>query len=393
MEHPIPIRICFVITSLGTGGAQMMLYKLLSRIDRQRFFPEVISLTGDGLEPGSLGRRFQSMEIPVRIFNFSAFVTMPFRFASLVRYLRRQRPHLLSTWMYHADLIGGSAARFAGKIPVAWNIRHSDLNKEVDKTNTILVAGICARLSKILPSKIISCAYSAQEIHAGLGYDKDRMLVIPNGFDVEEFYPDSRCREEVRRALGFEADTFAIGLIGRFHPQKGHATFVEAAKIFSSKFSKVRFVLCGNGVSWENEDIAGLIKKYGLQEYFQLLGRRSDMSRLFPALDVVTSASVCGEGFSNVVGEAMSCAVPCVVTDVGDSACIVGKTGEVVTSGSPEQMATAWQSMVDLGPVGRARLGRLARERIRENFTLPKIVDRYEELFETLANAVALNSF
>jgi glycosyltransferase involved in cell wall biosynthesis len=387
MKHPHPIRISFIITSLGTGGAEMMLLKLLSRIDRNRFSPEVISLAGDSVATSSLAGPFRSLGIPVRIFNFMDIVAMPFRFASLVTHLRRLRPHLVSTWMYHADLIGGIAARIAGKIPLAWNIRHSDLDRKVDKRSTLLVARMCARLSRILPEKIICCAYSAQEVHSVMGYDRGRMLVIPNGFDVEEFRPDLRSREEVRRDLGIDADTLAIGLIGRFHPQKGHATFVEAAKIFSSSFSKVRFILCGDGVSWENDGIAGLIQKKEMKDYFVLLGRRSDMPRLFSALDVATSASVCGEGFSNVVGEAMSCGVPCVVTDIGDSAWIVGKTGEVVSSGSPVQLAAAWQSMVTLGEVGRRRLGQFARDRITENFSLPKIVNQYEDLFERLASS------
>jgi len=385
MQQPQPIRISFIITSFGFGGAQMMLFKLLSQIDRKRFLPEVISLIGDRPGTNFLLERFQSIEIPLRVFNFSDFWALPFQMATLVRHLRGQRPHLVSTWMYHADLIGGLAARLAGNIPVTWNIRHSDLNRETDKRSTLWVAEICSRLSRYIPVKIICCAHRALDTHAAMGYDKDRMVIIPNGFDLEEFRPDPLSREGVRRDLGLDSDTLAIGMVGRLHPHKGHANFVKAAKILTSNYGRVCFILCGSGLTWENQEFVSLLQEMGLQKYFHLLGQRSDMPRLFTAFDVVTSASAC-EGFSNVVGEAMSCAVPCVVTDVGDSAWIVGNTGVVVPSESPEQLAEAWRSMALLGPSGRHRLGRLARQRIVENFSLSHIVNTYEEFFESLAN-------
>jgi glycosyltransferase involved in cell wall biosynthesis len=381
MKQTEPVRISFIITSLGTGGAEMMLYKLLSRIDRKRFRPEVITLAGSRPATSSLVGRYQALDIPVRIFDFSKIWALPFRFVSLVRHLRGEHPHLVSTWMYHADLIGGVAARFAGNPPVAWNIRHSDLNRQVDKRTTLLTVGICGRLSRYLPVKIICCAHRAQDTHAALGYDRERMVVIPNGFDVEEFRPDSESRDTVRGELGLGSETLAIGLVGRFHPQKGHETFIQAAKMLIRKFSRVRFILCGNGVNWENRGLADLIEGAGLKEHFSLLGLRSDMSRLFSALDVVTSSSVCGEGFSNVIGEAMSCAVPCVVTDVGDSAMIVEETGKVVSSQNPEALSEAWMELIDLGREGRQALGRLARRRILQHFSLDQIVKRYEDLF------------
>lgn len=379
-------RIHFIITSLGTGGAEMMLYKLLSRIDRKQFHPEVITLTGSRLVPSSMVRRYRALDIPVRIFDFSNLPLLPLRFVSLVRHLRNQPPHLVSTWMYHADLIGGLAARFAGNPPVAWNIRHSDLTRQVDKRTTLLAANISARLSRYLPVKIICCAHRSKDIHAAIGYDRERMVVIPNGFDVEEFRPNSEARNTIRGELELAPETLAIGLVGRFHRQKGHAIFVQAAKMLISMFGRVRFILCGNGVNWENRDLADLIEGAGLKEYFSLLGLRSDMPRLFSALDVVTSSSVCGEGFSNVIGEAMSCAVPCVVTDVGDSAMIVEKTGKVVPSQNPEALSKAWMELIDLGREGRQELGQFARQRILQQFSLDQIVKRYEDLYLDIMN-------
>ena len=364
----------------------MMLYKLLSRIDRKRFLPEVISIGGNIPERTSLVKRYKALNIPVCIYDFSKLHTAPIRLLSLVKHLRRQRPHFVSTWMYHADLIGGLAAFLAGKIPVVWNIRHSNLDKGLNKRTTLLFAGVCARLSRYLPKKIICCAHKAKETHVAIGYAQERMLVIPNGFDLEAFCPDPFGRKSVRRELGLSDNTLVIGMIGRFDTLKGHGVFIQAAKIFVSKSLPVNFVLCGDDVSWKNKGLAELIEQLKLQAYFHLLGRRSDMPKVFSAFDVVTSASF-GEGFSNVIGEAMSCAVPCVVTDVGDSALIVGNTGIVISPKSPEQLAEAWHAMATLGAEGRKQLGNLARQRITEVFSLPGIVHRYEELFEDMVNS------
>src|SRR6185503_9929721 len=129
-----------------------------------------------------------------------------------------------------------------------------------------------------------------------------------------------------------------IGLVGRFDPQKDHRNFIAAAAILHRSCPDVHFLLCGDNVTWENAKLRGWIEETGLRKQYRLVGRRQDMARLTAALDIGTSSSSYGEGFPNVIGEAMSCGVPCVVTDIGDSALIVGQTGRVVPAQNPEAL-------------------------------------------------------
>ena len=206
------------------------------------------------------------------------------------------------------------------------------------------------------------------------------MVVIPNGFDLNLFKPDLEGRTLVRQELRIPEDTMLIGMVGRFDPQKDHYNFIKAAALLQKEIPDVQFLLCGDDITWENQKLSKWIDETGFHGYFHLLGRRSDISRIMTALDIASSSY--GEGFPNVVGEAMSCGVPCVVTDVGDSALIVGDTGIVVPPKDPNALALAWKKLIEIGKDKRQKLGHNARLRIRENFNLPSVVRRYEELYK-----------
>jgi glycosyltransferase involved in cell wall biosynthesis len=212
------------------------------------------------------------------------------------------------------------------------------------------------------------------------------MIVIPNGFDLDEFRPDASARREIRAELGIE-DAMLVGLVGRFDPHKDLRSFVSMAGTLTSSRDDVRFLGCGAGISEDNEVLMGWIRDGGLEKRFHLLGPRSDMPRVMAALDVLVSSSV-SEGFPNVVGEAMAAGVPCVVTDVGDSALIVGDSGRVVPPGDHEALARECLDLLEDG-ASRRRLGGAARTRIAERFSLPEIASRYETLYEEMALACA----
>jgi len=370
-------RIQFVITGLGTGGAEMMLFKLLSGINRDLFDPRVISL----MDVDTLRPKFQQIDIPVDILGMKPGIPDPRKILQLAELFRRERPRIVQAWMYHANLIGGVAARLAGNIPVVWNIRHSNLDPRVDKKSTIWTAKLCARLSSILPRKIICCAETAREIHEKIGYRIGKMTVIPNGFDLSQFGPEPADRERIRLELGIPSDAVVIGLVARYHLQKDHNSFFEAAAMLNNRVGGVHYVLCGEGVTAENQEILKTLKGKNFKGNLHLLGRRTDVSSLNASFDIATSSSRCGEGFSNTIGEAMACGVPAVVTDVGDSAWIVGDTGKVVPPEKPQELCLAWQEMIELGPEGRTRLGCLARKRVRDLFSLDAIIRKYENIY------------
>ncbi len=379
----IPKKILFLTTGLYAGGAELMLLRLLSQLDRHRFAPSVISL----IQLGPVSEKIRRLGISVRSLDMRPGKPSPVSLLRLVRWLRRDRPEVIQTWMYHADLFGGVAAKMAGQIPTIWGIRHSDPHSQGYGPFTAVTVKLCARLSRWMPKRIVCCSEASRRAHAAFGYAADKMIVIPNGVDLGTLKPDPAARRLTRQALGIPDEAPVIGLVGRFHPQKDHQSFVRAAKLILIARPSTHFVLCGEGVTWDNEDLATWIDRADIRASCRLLGRREDVPQLMASFDLATSSSSFGESFANVVSEAMSCGVPCVVTDVGDSAHIVGSTGMVVPPRDPAALARAWEQMLDLNREQLASVGLAARQRIVDHFDLPQIVDRYQQLFEELTTA------
>lgn len=374
------IKIVHVISGLSTGGAEMMLYKLLSRL-QQTFENEVVSL----VPTGPIGEKIKTLKVPVRTLGMRRGVPNPAGLYRFIRWLRQDPPHLIQTWMYHADLLGGLAAKLAGGIPVVWNIRHGTFAANDRKRSSHLAMKVCIPLSRWLPTRIVCCSEVSQRFHVDAGYAGAHMIVIPNGFDLSAFMPNPAARASVCQELAIAPETLLIGLVGRFDAQKDHQTFIQAAARLLQQCPEVHFLICGDEITWENSTLADWIDAAGIRHHCHLLGRREDIPRLTAAFDIAVSSSSHGEGFSNVIGEAMACGVPCVVTDVGDAALIVGDTGRVVPPRNPEALASNWHALIALGVEGRERLGRAARDRIAANFNLPVIVAKYEKLYEEIA--------
>jgi glycosyltransferase involved in cell wall biosynthesis len=376
------IRVLHLISVLPVGGSQMMLHKLLSRFDRDAFETEVACLG----PPAAMAERISTLGIAVRCFGIEPGKLEPGPLLRFAAWLRRNRFHVVQTWMYHADLVGGLAAKLAGKTRVAWGIRQSNLDAEHNKRGTLWIVRMCARLSRWLPARIVCCSEVARKIHVGAGYASEKMLVIPNGFDLDAFRPDPAGRSALRDELGIPQSSVVIGHVARFDSQKDHRTFVRAAGLLGGD-GDVHFLMCGEGVDRTNRTLAEWISAAGLERRTHLLGLRDDVARVHAALDVEVSSSV-GEGFSNVVGEAMACGVPCVATDVGDARDIMGDTGRVVPVENPAALAEACAELVAIGPAGRAALGASARRRIDERFSLSSVVARYQDLYRDLTGDV-----
>ena len=296
------MKILDFITYLSTGGAEMMLYRLLSRTDRTAFQSEVISLT----DIGPVGKKIQDLGIPVLALGMGRHKPNPFYLLKLVWWMRKIKPDMIQTWMYHADLIGGLAAKLAGGIPVTWNIRHGSFDGQWIKTSTIRTAKICALLSKWLPSKIVCCAEASRKVHVQLGYAAEKMVFIPNGFDLETYHPSPVSRQNIRRILGIDETAIVIGLVGRFHAQKDHHSFIAAARLLLAERPNVRFVLCGEGIHPKNPRLTHWIEEASIEHSVYLLGHRDDIPELTSAFDIASSSSSFGEGFPTVIGEAMA---------------------------------------------------------------------------------------
>jgi glycosyltransferase involved in cell wall biosynthesis len=287
--------------------------------------------------------------------------------------------------MYHADLLGGLVGKLFFGVPVVWNIRHSDLHPEANHWMTLRVAKLCGLLSAWAPARIVCCAESGRIIHTRIGYRTSKMVVIPNGFDLEAYRPRPDADVICLERYGIPRHIDLISLIARYHPQKDHATFIAAAKLYHARSPETIFALCGDGITSANGELMNLIGQAGLEGRVFLLGRRApaDIALIMSRSSLITSSSS-EEAFPNVIGEAMACGTVCVVTDVGDSAYIVGDTGVVVPARSPEELAKGWMRILNMDEHTRAALGRAARHRVETKFGLPAIALRYQDLYVEL---------
>lgn len=376
------LKILHIITSLDQGGAEAVLCRLVSA-RKEGVEYSVISLKGEGFYGDTLranGLAPHSFEFK-RFFQLASF----FEFIRLVRLISSLSPDVVQTWLYHADLIGGLAARLAGCRRVVWGIRTSNLSPALNSRFTLMVAWLCARLSGILPVAIATCSIEAAKEHKKMGYDAAKFHVIPNGFDLQAYAPDTAKRQQLRQEWGVGQDEVLFGCVARWDPYKDHPNLLLALSALAARGVPVRCVLVGGGLTARNRALSAILSKYNLSGSVVLAGPRSDIPAVMNALDfhLLPSAS---EAFPNVVAEAMACGTPCVVTDVGDAAVIVGDTGWVVPPKAPELLALAIEEAKDgFGGENDAKRRIGARRRIENNYSLEKMTEAYIHLWQSVA--------
>lgn len=296
----------------------------------------------------------------------------------LIGVLRRHRPDVIMTWLYHAAMIGTLATVISllGTKRLVWNLRGADIDFSRSSFMARCVVRGLAVLSP-LPAVIAANSKAGLAYHARIGYRARRWTYLPNGFDLCEWRPDEADRAAIRRAWGFDDQVTVIGVVARVDPQKDYPTFLAAAGMLCEGRDQLRFVLIG-------KDTESLSLSQSLQPRTLLLGERKDVQRLLRGLDITTLPSAFGEGFPNVVGEAMATGLPCVVTDVGDAGIIVGNTGLTVKPGSPEALAGALAQLIDEPLEQRRHRGQIARARIEKHYSLDAISVQYETLWRSV---------
>lgn len=383
------VRLAVVVNGTGVGGAERMVGRVLTRLSPDEFDMKVFCLDSCG----AVADQLEAAGIPVLGMDIlKRRVPNPLDIVTLSRELKHFRPDVVQGWMYLRNLYGGIAAKLARRdCPVAWNIRHSTIDAKIDSRSMRLTAWIGGKLSRLMPKKIVLCAEAAREAHCNVGYAPDRLQVIPNGFDLSEFHPDPAARLRVRQELGLSDEVPLVGLMGRFHPHKDHRTFVRAARVVVDRVPNAHFLLVGADQVFTTTDIWSWVDEVGLRDHFHLLKVRPDPAAIDASLDVSVCSSTT-EGFPNVVGEAMACGVPCVATNVGECAEVVGETGRIVSKQNPQQLGDAIADLLSLPRVDRISLGQAARRRVCERYDIVQIVAQYRALWLELAgrtNSVA----
>ena len=375
------LRVAFLIRSLHAGGAERQLVQLVAGLDKSRFDVTVITFYGGGAFAAELagtpGVTVVTMAKEGRL-DVAGFLWR------LVRTARAVRPHILHGYMPGANELASLVGRSVGA-RVVWGLRASDVDlRHYDRLTTVLFRA--GRWLSASPDLIIANSEAGRRHHVAQGYHPDRMIVIPNGVDVDRFRPDPAARARLRAEWQVPDEAFVVGTVARLDPMKDHGTFLRAAAGLAARLPDARFVIAGAGEPAYQRQLAALADELGVAGRVRWLGVRTDTAAVYNALDTLVSASAFGEGFSNVLGEAMATEVPCVVTDVGDAAAVIADTGRVVARQRPDLLADA---LAELAAADRAAIGRRARRRIADEFSTRALVDRTTEALAKLVTPAA----
>jgi glycosyltransferase involved in cell wall biosynthesis len=368
------MRIAFITTSLDPAGAETSLAALVLGLADFGAEPVVVALRGSG----RLVHRLRSSGIVVDTLDAQGATAVALQVPAIVKRLRAFKPDVIQGWMYHGNLLATILAP-ASSARLFWGVRQALGATERESKTTNRIIRLCAWLSR-RPAAIVYNSERGRSDHETIGYARDWAHVIPNGFDTDALRPDTTIRDRVRQALRVSHDQILVGHLARYHPVKDHRTFLAAAAQVKSHASQFRFVMAGRGIDAANAHLRATLAEYGLTEQVSLLGEVEDVSTLLPALDVLCLSSR-SEAFPNVLGEAMSCAVLCVTTDVGDAAAIVGDCGWVVQPGHAGEMRAALMAAAALQLDERRARGQAARERIVARYSLASTRQRYADLY------------
>lgn len=370
------MRIVHFINSLDVGGTEKMLLKLVN----SEIFKNDQILIVVLKDPGSLIREVNSKRCKVVSFNISWSFSVFFKFISVLKDVYKFKPQIIQCWLYHSDLIGGIVGLFL-KVPVIWSLRQSNIDKEHNPIITRTIIKLCAFLSYYLPAKIISNSEKAKLIHVNAGYDERKIITIPNGFDENIFFRDYEQKIKFRNELGVSDENIVIGMVGRYNSQKNYGFALKVAKRVIVDNPKIKFCFVGKDLDKSNQELLQKMEKLRLcQTQIFLLGKRQDIPTVMSGLDFLILPSL-GESFPNVVGEAMLCEVPCIVSDVGDCSHIVGNSGYVIKGFDESRFASAVKAISVMSLQTRRSMGINARKRIVDNYSLSSVSRRTRQVY------------
>ena len=378
------LRVLHLITNLNVGGAQSMLVKLLRRMESRSVTSGVVSLQ----DLGPMSAAINQLRLPTESLDMRSLRSLPSTVCRMGRIISDWQPDVVQTWMYHSNWVGALSAKLSRQpTPVVWNIRMNPPLPGVDKRSTHWVAGHCGKHMRRLAHQCVLNSKVSARGHVELGYPADRLTVIPNGFDTDTIDASPTLRNQWRDQWQVGDGELIIGTVGRFHPHKDYRTFVGAAKRIHDELSSVRFVMCGEGLSADNDELIGWIREANLEDRFILLGRQTDVAGVYSAVDLAVSSSIL-EGFPNSVGEAMACRVPCAVTNAGGTAELVGNTARIVSCRRPDHLAEECVRVLRFSKEHRRDLGENGRARIIQHFGLDQIAQQYETLWQQVAGTL-----
>lgn len=362
------MKIFHLITGLGVGGAERQLKELVTDQENSSVSHVVISLKDEGM----VGKQLIAQGVRLYCLNLHKSIT---GFWELYRILRREKPDVLQTWLYHADLIGLIVGKLARVPYIVWNIRCSNMDLSLYSKMTSFVVKALIFLSRF-PDAVVTNSEAGQAFHVNLGYKARRWVCIPNGIDTDLFQPDINAGHNLRRSLNIPEEAIVVGMLGRVDPMKDHPTFLKAMEALSRTHENLYGMIAGKGTentSWPV--VPPRLLRLGVWE---------NAPEFLNALDIMVLASVFGEGFPNVVGEAMACEIPTLVTDIGDAALLVQTPAQIIPPQDVDQLILALERLLILSSQERKTIGKQGRERILDSYSLPIMRQRYASFYKEI---------
>lgn len=370
-----------IITGLSIGGAEKALFNILENGLSTRYENHIITLISDG----ALAQPIRDLGIPVISLDMKQGRISLRAVSKLRSVINKLQPDLIQGWMYHGNLVATIAAELCSNSPIlVWNIRQTLYSIKNEKYLTQCVIRANRLLSK-RPTAILYNSHLSRIQHESFGYFSKYGKVISNGIDIKKFHPNSITKMAVRNELGIPQNAIVIGHVARFHVMKDHRNFLQAAQLLAENHENVHFLMIGKHITNENEYLAPLITKNLLCK-MHMLGEHQNITRLMMTMDIFCMSSAWGEAFPNVIGEAMASGVPCVTTDVGESASIVDNTGTIIPPKNNSALYAGIEGMLSMSEDKRNILGNAARQRIIENYSIKSIVNIYMEFYTELFN-------
>lgn len=366
-----------IIVGLNVGGAEMMLKRLVEFKPDRISESIVVSLT----TLGEIGLALRARGVTVVALGLTSLWHAPVALCRLIRLIHQYEPKIVQTWMYHADFLGGLAARLAGRYPVVWNVR-SNLTPFNPFRASFWLIRLCALCSHVIPTRIICCAHSARATHIKLGYATHKITVIPNGYDFFEFEIEQTTRVLARHALGIEDKDIVIGIVGRFDPLKDFHNFVKSAALLAVQCDNAKFLMVGRDNDWDNTVLRTWVEQAGLLNKFLLVGQQINVPYFFSTMDIFCLSSL-NEAIPSVVIEAMGFGLPCVVTDTGDAAEVLNDARFTVPTKNSAALADALLKMSRMDAVVRQQIGEKNAQRVRSNFSIEKSSECYALVYES----------
>lgn len=372
------IRVLHVISGLKVGGAETFLLRLILALSDD-VDPRIVSLTsGGGMLP--LLREAQVNVLELGLGGPAELMGFPSSVLRLSKEVRSWRPQIIQGWLNHGNVMALLMQRvLLRQSKVIWSIRQSFDELRLERLHTRMAIVLQSRFAA-QPDAIICNSMRSREQFIELASRPTDVWVVPNGFDTSKFAPNPERRASARLLLGAKEDELVVAMVAREHAIKDYPCFIEAVGRAVRSVPRLRAVCIGRGVTSEKSGIPHLISKWNLETRCTLLEERWDLDRLYPGVDVMCLTSR-AEGFPNVIGEAMACGVPCIATDVGDIASLIGDAGYTVCPGCPEEVAKLICGFAKLDREARARLGASARRRVQEMYSMSVAAKKYLRIY------------